>query len=151
MSGCPSSPAHLGRIEVAPQGCHADLGVPALAIIPPTRACVMSLSRSKVRSFTLSGIAIRCPFQSSPEGILLGILIGTAGQRGLVQNAQGVQSLHGGAVAGHQGLGQRTLLQRLIDPVQQDFGGLVRIPLEMADQSGVIVDNVKQQRDLHAT
>jgi len=56
-------------------------------------------------------------FQRGPKGLLFGILIGTVGQRGLMQDAQGVQAggkligLHGAAVIAHQGSGQSPFLQ----------------------------------------
>ena len=69
-----------------------------------------------------------------------------------MQDAQGVQSggellgLHRRAVVAHQRPRQPALLQRLPEAMHQGLGGLVQIPLQMADQAGVIVDDRQQQR-----
>jgi hypothetical protein len=70
----------------------------------------------------------------------------------LVQDAQRVQSsgellgLHGTAVIAHQGPGQGAFLQRLRETMHQGLGGLIEVPLQVADQTRVVVDDRQHQR-----
>jgi len=54
--------------------------------------------------------------------------------------------LHRRAVIAHHCPGQPTLLQRLPEAMHQGLGGFIQIPLQMADQAGVSVDERQQQR-----
>ncbi len=53
--------------------------------------------------------------------------------------------LHRRAVIAHQGARQPALVQRLPQAMDQGLGGLIEVPLQMADQAGVIVDDRQQQ------
>ena len=73
-----------------------------------------------------------------------------------MQDAQGMQPLaefvrhHRGAVIGHEGAGQASLLQRLREAVHQALGGLVEVPLQMADQAGMIIDDTETKVMVHS-
>ncbi len=94
---------------------------------------------------------------SAPHIFKRHILIRRVWEGGLMQDPQGVQAgtellgLHGGTVVGHQGPGQSPFLERLTEPMHQGLGGLVPIPLEMADQAGVVVEDAQQQRGCPGT
>ena len=68
-----------------------------------------------------------------------------------MHDAQGMQPLaqflrhHRGTVVGHQGARQTALLQRLREAVHQGLGGFVQVPLQMADQAGMIINDGEQQ------
>ena len=68
-----------------------------------------------------------------------------------MQDAQSVSAraeflaLHGAAIVGHHGSGQGALLQRLAKPMDQRLGGLLKILLQMTDQTGVSVENTQSQ------
>lgn len=53
---------------------------------------------------------------------------------------------HGGAVVAHGGARQAALLQGLTQAMDDGLGGLVKIPLQVADEPGAIVDDAEEQR-----
>ena len=67
-----------------------------------------------------------------------------------MDDAEAVQSLldlaggHRRTVVGHQRPGQPALHQRLAQPVDEDLGGLGEVPLEVAAEAGVVVEEAEQ-------
>ena len=90
----------------------------------------------------------------SPPDLALTVLIGGHDERRRMNNAKPVQSLldfaghHGRAVVGHQGPGQTPLHERLAEPVNEDLGGLRQVPLQMAAEPRMIVEEAQQDRRL---
>ena len=85
-----------------------------------------------------------------PPDLALAVLI-RAVRHGLgMHDAEPVQSFldfaggHRGAVVGHQGPGQAALHERLAQSVDEDLGGLGQIPLQVAAEPGVVVEEAEQ-------
>ena len=93
-------------------------------------------------------------FEGRPETLLLAVLVGTVGQRLLVDDPQPQQALahflgdHGRAVIAQQRPGQTAFLDRLGEPMHQILGRLREVPLQMAAQPRVIVEDPQRQRPL---
>jgi hypothetical protein len=62
------------------------------------------------------------------------------------ETADGLFGEHGGAVVGHQGTWQAAFHEGLRQAMHETLGGLVEIPLQVADQPRAIVDDAKEQR-----
>ena len=84
-----------------------------------------------------------------PEAFLLAVLVGTVGQRLLMEDPQPQQPCdhfvgdHRRAVVGQQRTGQTAFLDRLREPVHEVLSGLGEIPLQMAAQTRVIVEDAQ--------
>ena len=93
-------------------------------------------------------------FQGAPERFLFTVLIGAIRQGRLVHDAQPQQPRgkflrhHGRAVVGHQGAGQSAFLNGLRETMHEIFGGLGQIPLQVAAEPRVIVQDAQGQRPL---
>ncbi len=95
------------------------------------------------------------PLERPPQKTLA-ILVRAVGQRLLVDDAQPQQAFayflghHRRTVVGEQGAGQAPLLDCLGEPMHEVLGGFPKIPLEVATQARVIVED-GQNDGAHAT
>ena len=147
-----TGPPHTSGLEVAlAWGC-SQFSVPTLMVLllDPGLGDVIQPHQGQVRHAFEH--CHQAAFQGGPEGLLLGVLVRTVRQRRLMQDAQGHKpgmeflGLHRGTVVGHQCPRQTVLLQGLRQPMDQHLGGLVGIPLQVADHARVIVHEAQQQR-----
>jgi len=138
-------------IEETAKWCRADLGVLAVVVFLLHPRLSQGIELAQVQLGHALQHRHKPSLQGRPKALLFCVLIGTVRQGRLMQDAQGMQPLtefvrhHGGAVVRHEGAGQASLLQRLREAVHQGLGGLVEVPLQMADQAGMVVDDAEQQ------
>ncbi len=89
-------------------------------------------------------------FDLAPKALLLRVLLGRTGQRGLMDDAQAFQSLgglvgdHGRAVVGHQRPRPAPFGQGLTQAVDEVLSRLRQIPLQVTTQAGVIIEDTQQ-------
>ena len=87
-----------------------------------------------------------------PERLLLAVLVGAVGERPLVDDSQAEQTLgdflghHRRAVIGQEGPGQAAFLDRLGESVHQVLGGLGEVPLDVAAESRVVIEDAQRDR-----
>ncbi len=92
------------------------------------------------------------PSSVAPEGLLLAILVGAVGERPLVDDTQAQETLgdfvghHRRAVVGQESTGQAAFLDRLGEPVHQVLGGLREVPLDVAAEPRVVVEDAQRDR-----
>ena len=90
------------------------------------------------------------PLDLAPEGLLLAVLLGRLWKGGVVDDAQSLEALprlgrqHRGAVVRQQRPGQASLLDRLRQPVAERLCRLGEVPLQVAAQPGVVVEDPEQ-------
>lgn len=95
-------------------------------------------------------------FPRGPEALLLAVLVGAVGECLLVNDPQPQQPLshfvgdHRRAVVGQQRPRQPAFLDRLGEPVDEVLGRLRQIPLQVAAQARVVVEDAQSQRALPA-
>ena len=93
-------------------------------------------------------------FERGPEALLLAVLVGTVGQRLLVNDSQPQKPRgyflgdHRRAVVAEKRPGQTAFLDRLGEPMHQVLGGLGEIPLQMTAQTRVVVEDAQGERAL---
>ena len=145
-------PAHVPALEVSLEGSLADLQVTAAVVLQfqPGERGLVQLRQRQVRAAFQHGQ--QTAFDRPPECLLLAVLIGTVGERLLVKDAQTPKALsrlrrqHRRAIIRHQRARQAALLERLAHSVGQILRGLPHIPLRMAAQTRMIVQNPQQMR-----
>ncbi len=92
----------------------------------------------------------KAPFDLSPEGFLLSVLLRRIRQRRVMHDPQALEPLnglggeHGRAVVGQKRARQAALLECLRQRVDESFGGLVEIPLQVATEAGVVVEDTEE-------
>ena len=93
-------------------------------------------------------------FEGRPETLLLAVLVRTVGQRLLVNDPQSLEPLgeflgdHRSPIVGHERSGQTAFLDGLGRPVGEVLGRLGEVPLQMAAQSRMIVQDTQSDRKL---
>ena len=81
---------------------------------------------------------------------MLAILIRAVGERPLVDDPQAEEALgdfvghHGRSVVGQESTGQTTLLNRLREPVHEVIGGLREVPLDVAAESRMVIEDARR-------
>ena len=142
----------LGAVDEAVERCAAGLRVLGAVVFPLDPGLGGGIEQVQ-RQFRLAvEHRHQAALDARPEHLLLGVLVGAVGQGGLVQDAQAGQPAgelagqHGGAVVRHQCARQAPLLQCLAEAVRQGFRGLVEIPLGMAGEAGMVVEDAEQHR-----
>ena len=89
-------------------------------------------------------------FDGAPERLDLGVLMRTVSERRDPRDAESKQPLldlargHRRAVVGQQGPRQAPLHEGLAQPVDEDLGGLGEVPLQVAAQARVVVEEAEQ-------
>ena len=92
------------------------------------------------------------PLERPPERLLLAVLVGAVGERPLVDDSQAQQTFgdflghHRRAVVGQEGTWQAAFLDRLGEAVHQVLGGLREVPLDVAAQSRVVIEDAQRDR-----
>ena len=92
------------------------------------------------------------PLERSPERLLLAVLIGAVGERPLVDDSQAQETFgdflghHRRAVVGQERTRQTALLDRLGESVHQVLRGLREVPLDVAAQSRVVIEDAQRDR-----
>ena len=133
---------------------HGELAVRAAVVVllqPRDGGVVEHLQGERVNAFELSHQA---RFDGVPERFDLAVLMGAVAERGDPRDAEAKQPLgdlargHRRAVVGEQGPRQAALHQRLAQPVDEHFGGLGEVPLKVAPQARVVVEEAEQDRRL---
>ncbi len=90
--------------------------------------------------------------ECAPERLLLAVLVGAVGQRPLVDDAQAQQPFgdflghHGRAVIGQESPRQPAFLDRLGESVDQVLGGLTEVPLDVAAEPRVVIEDAQRDR-----
>lgn len=87
----------------------------------------------------------------APERLLLAVLLGALGESPVLKDRESLDALHrfcgehGGPVVAQDGAGQATLLERLTETMHQRLGVFwIEVPLRVAAEPGVIVQNAEQ-------
>ena len=89
-----------------------------------------------------------------PQNLHLAVLIRRVGERGHMNDAEPVQPVgdlagrHRRAVVAHQRARQAALHEGLAEPVDEDLGGLREVPLQVAAEARVVVEEAEQDRRL---
>ncbi len=87
------------------------------------------------------------PFQLAPEGLLFTVLLRALRQRRVLGDAQTLESLtglggkHGRAVVAEHAPRQAALLKRLTEPVHQGLRRFLQVPLQVAAQPRVVIED----------
>ena len=134
-------PRDVGPGEEARDRRLADLGVglAVVLVLDPGLGGLVQEAQGQVRHVLQHGD--QPALDRAPERLLLGVLIGAVGQRGVVQDAETGEPLgdlrgrHRGAVVAQRGARQAALLERLAEPVRDDLGGLGQIPLQVTGEA----------------
>ncbi len=133
---------------------HAELAVLAAVIVllqPGDGGVVEHLQGKRVDAFELSHQA---RFDRAPERLDLAVLMGAVSERRDPRDAEPVQPLldlargHRRAVVGQQGPRQTALHEGLAKAVDEHLGGLGEVPLKVAAEARVVVEEAEQDRRL---
>ncbi len=144
--------AHAGVVEPTRERCRAGLTVHAAVVLlldPRLRGGVEQLEREHRLALEHGH---EPAFDLGPKHLLLGVLLGRLRQGEMLQDPETLEALgglggrHRRAVVAQHGARQTALLKRLGQTVDQGPGVFLQIPLQVAAQPRVVVEDPAQLR-----